>query len=205
MTLSKMIPAIAFSSDPTNVRDADIKLPCHDIPLYPRRTEPANFQHLRCGQFRDRDFFSSRGASFYSRIVVVLLGRAFKEVGRVAAWGPIALVADIKGCPISRGKEKRNAMGCHRAVTPQSLTERKSSVSPVSPFYPSPTVTLWPLAGSLINVTPKTSYKFCRELRRAYISLTHDLNLLERFELWLGSFGCFRTRSSRLHFSMEIV
>lgn len=128
-------------------------------------------------------------------LAVILSTGASVEVVRSYARRIVATVANEYQRPLACIKHVGNTV---RPASSWVQTKRAISLF-VSEAFPRPAGALWPLAGSFIDLAPKTLDVLFRKLGRGRIDFSH-LDLRDRL-IWLGSAGVSRTRSSRLYFS----
>lgn len=158
----------------------------------------------------------SRGASFWMSICAVVSAfshspflhcvrnisclSVLEKMGRITAGTPIAAVANELRCPLARCEEKGKAMRQNRP-----LPNCKIVVVVIAALKKAPAFALRALAGTFVNLFPEAGDVLFSKNGRASINSSHSMNLRDRFELWLGSFGCFRTLASRLYFNTNSI
>lgn len=162
---------------------------------YTSRSQSTNLAYLLFGKLSHATTFTLGASALRCRVLTVVAGRSLEQVFRVTARWIIAGVANPLCGPIAFNKEKGKSMGSVLSGMYRNLAVSCLDRSPL----PFPTVTLWALSRRLIDVAPKQLDLLRGKLRRVYSNLSH-VSLLNRL-IRLGSFGCIRTRSSRLHFS----
>lgn len=121
----------------------------------------------------------TRESAFFFCVVVVAIVITFKQVLRIATRWIIAMMQYQLCGPISVSQEKGDSGRFH--VPPCSISETNSKVpvtTQIAFLLPFPTVSIWPLAESFVDMTPKTQNVFLAERWWYRIDFRHIVKII---------------------------
>jgi len=150
-----------------------------------------------------RPLAPSERATFANHILRVLFMRSLPKMSRIAAKTKVAGVANVQAViNLPVGDKEGNAMSVQNECL-AAIEEIEKTISiAIGAQFPSPAITLRPLARRFVHITPKVFDLLRGEMRNVTISLSHRFeNILSN--LRLGLTGASTLVQPVLHYSKK--